>query len=507
MSKCYIHTRHIPREHINLETPMGKRIETNGLLDILEGDNIKVIAEAGVEYIETRLVWACLEKEEGRLDFSRVDRDFARIEALGFKPALFVWPQHIPAWVEITKLKCLEHGTEGSVPSLWDERLLGYYDHVYGEIAKRYGDRIKFLYFGIYGDYGEYTYLIGVKQYIFSSPHTHPGKWCGDALARKDFASRMKEKYGSIEELNKAWGTDFGSFSEDIMPSVGFGGRAELDRERWYADSLTAFTDKVCAIIRKHFPDTRGAMPLGIVGDVDGLNKSDAVKICKKYSITPRWTGWAHLGDFGRSDSLCKRVSSAARFYGTDFGLEAALELYEENAGNAVFEAVSNGASLIHNDPKNYERAIGLYKRLAGMLSGEMPIIDTAVYYPLEDIWVKRIDIFDFARDTGIIRAHLDYELCDSYMIGDGFLDGMKRLILTDGVTLTGVAFDKISAFKEKGGIVEAVGEVFLLETGERIDCFEKVDFGEISDPIYKTLLPSGKKLFKTSENRIYDEE
>ena len=90
MNKCYVHTRHIPREHINLETKMGQRILENGLLDVLDGDNIKVISEANVEYIETRLVWACLEKEKGKLDFSRVDRDFDKIEKLGFKPALFV---------------------------------------------------------------------------------------------------------------------------------------------------------------------------------------------------------------------------------------------------------------------------------------------------------------------------------------------------------------------------------------------------------------------------------
>ncbi len=504
MSKCYIHTRHIPREHINLETPMGKRIETNGLLDILEGDNIKVILDAGVEYIETRLVWYCLEKEQGKLDFSRVNRDFDRIEKLGFKPALFVWPQHVPKWVEITKLKCLEHGEECTIPSLWDERLLGYYDHVYGEIAKRYGDRIKFLYFGIYGDYGEYTYAIGVKQYIFSSPHTHDGKWCGDELAKSDFALCMQKKYGSIDALNKAWGTNHKDFSADIMPEIGVGGVAELDREKWYADSLTSFTDKVCAIIRKHFPNVRGAMPLGIVGDRNGLCKSDAVKLCKKYGITPRWTGWAHLGDFGKSDSLCKRVSSAARFYGTDFGLEAALELYEGNAGNAVFEAVSNGATMIHNDPGNFARAIGLYKKLADMLKGEMPLIDTAVFYPLEDIWVSKADIFDFAKETGSIRSHTDYELCDSYMIKDGFLKGMKRLILTDGISLPKETYEKIREFQKDGGKVEAAGEVYIYETGEKIDIFERVSFSEAVNPVYKTVLPSGTICFTPSENRIY---
>ena len=505
MSKCYVHTRHIPIEHLNLNIPMGQRIVANGLPGVLEGDNIKIISNANVEYIETRLVFSCLEKEEGKLDFSRVDRDIDRIEKLGFMPALFVWPQHVPKWVNITRLKCLEHGLECTVPSLWEPKLLEYYDHVYGETAKRYGDRIKFLYFGIYGDYGEYTYPLGVKQYIFSSEHTHDGKWCGDELAKADFAKCMKEKYGSIEALNRAWGTEHCDFSSDMMPGVGVGGIAELDRERWYADSLTKFTDKVCAIIRKHFPNTRGAMPLGIVGDRNGLNKSDAVKLCAKYNITPRWTGWAHLSDFGRSDSLCKRVSSAARLYGTDFGLEAALELYEDNAGNAVFEARSNGAVLIHNDPGNYARAPELYRKLTEVLCGELPIIDTAVFYPLEDIWLSRIDIYDFAKDTGIIRAHTDYDLADSGMICEGFLERVKTLILTDGVTIPEKALKVIRKWKEKGGIVKACGKVFTFESGEEITDFEKTAYAPVDAPIYKTEFASGTLYYDPANNKIFE--
>lgn len=504
MSKCFVHTRHIPIEHLNLNIPMGKRIVDNGLPGVLEGENIKIIGNANVEYIETRLVWACLEKQQGKLDFSRVDRDVERIERLGFKPALFVWPQHVPGWVRITRLKCLEHGVECTVPSLWDPKLLDYYDHVYGETAKHYGDRIKFLYFGIYGDYGEYTYPLGVKQYVFSSPHTHDGKWCADELAKTDFAKCMKEKYGNIQALNNAWKTELFDFSPDMMPAIGVGGVAELDRERWYADSLTQFTDKVCAIIRKHFPNIRGAMPLGVVGDKNGLNKSDAVKLCAKYNITPRWTGWAHLSDFGKSDSLCKRISSAARFYGTDFGLEAALELYEDNAGNAVFEARSNGAVLIHNDPGNYARAPELYRKLTEVLCGELPIIDTAVFYPLEDIWLSRTDIFDFADDTGTIRQYTDYDLADSGMICEGFLERVKTLILTDKAHIPAKTLDIIRKWKNNGGVVKACGDAFELESGERLTEFENITFEPVRSPVYKTEFPSGELFYNPEKNDIY---
>ena len=63
-------------------------------------------------------------KAPGEFAWSRVDRDAARIERFGMKPALSVWPQHMPRWVDLVRLKCLEHQQESDIPSLWDERLL-----------------------------------------------------------------------------------------------------------------------------------------------------------------------------------------------------------------------------------------------------------------------------------------------------------------------------------------------------------------------------------------------
>ena len=133
--------------------------------------------------------------------------------------------------------------------------------------------------------------------------------------------------------------------------------------------------------------------------------------------------------------------------------------------------------------------------------------MDTAVYYPLEDIWVSDIDIHSFADQAAVIRQHTDYELADSYMIGEGFLDPMKRLILTDGVSVPEATLEIIRAWVKKGGAVGMTGEAFVLESGEKITEFGSISFEESENPIFETQLPSGRIYYNPAENKIYSNE
>jgi beta-galactosidase GanA len=329
----------------------------------------------------------------------------------------------------------------------------------------------------------------GTRHYKFSSEHGHHGFWCGDYLARENFKKCMEEKYGSVEALNKAWGTSYDSFDKDkIMVPVKECTRMQrIDLYKWYSESLINFCDKVCAIIRKHFPDIRGGMPIGVPRDSFGISKTEAVRLCAKYNVQARWTGWAHYEDFEQSEVLAKRVSSPARFYGTDFGEEAALEIYEDNAGNAVYEAITNGTVLIHNDPENYMRAPELYKSLHTLLTGEQPVIDTGVLYPFENEYVGAFDdeefmydengnrTFDvafraFVRDLAPVRRMTNYELADSKMIAGGFLDTVKRMIVPNGSYIPQETINALEDWAKKGGELLFLGKAKVMETDEEIN-------------------------------------
>ena len=149
------------------------------------------------------------------------------------------------------------------------------------------------MYFSFYGDFGEPQYPHSTAHYQFSSPHAHYGYWCGDDLARADYKKFLQKKYKSIADLNKAWDDNISGWDEDLMPAmplVSNSLKKRQDFREWYNSSLIEFIDKVCTIIRKHFPDIRGGYPMG--GDRERLNlgqvKSTVIKkINKKYILIP----------------------------------------------------------------------------------------------------------------------------------------------------------------------------------------------------------------------------
>ena len=144
MSKFYYHTRHIPEEQLRLDTPAGKKVKEELLCDVMDySDNLH---EYGIDVIETRLIWWELEKEPGKYDWSVLEKRIEKIEEAQIDPCVFPWFMHAPEWEhELLRAKCIEHGEESSIISMWEPRLLEVYDRLYGALAKVYGDRIKFL--------------------------------------------------------------------------------------------------------------------------------------------------------------------------------------------------------------------------------------------------------------------------------------------------------------------------------------------------------------------------
>lgn len=509
MNKPIYHSRHIPIEHVLTSVPMGQIVKDNGLCDVLTNPvYVNALKDYGIENIETRLVWTELEPEPGRYVWDRLDRDIALIEKHGFGVGIFPWFQHPPGWEkEMTRCRCLEHGEDSTIPSLWDPALLRTYDRLYGALAQRYGERIRFVYVGVYSDYGEVLYPLGVKHYYFSPPHNHSGFWCSDVLARKDFAQQMATRYETLDSLNDAWGTAFKSWDDDLMPCLPIESnplRRRMDFGQWYTSSLLRYTDAVCALVRKHFPDTPLGLPMGADNEAlkYGQIKSAVAKIAARYNITARWTGIAYLGKFSRSNVLDRRISSPARYYGADFGLEAALEISKDNATNAVYEMLANRAGIIHNDPDNIDRALDIYMRYRHIVQYQPIQCSIAVFYPLEAEQYQcfyeegmtesdkqqetppRKPMNAFYDECEVIRGLCDFEVADSLMIADGFLTGMKDMIIPARCPVPADTAASIAQWIQEGGRLWIHKDKipWVLDTGLPLIDFVKDKIREISD-------------------------
>lgn len=394
---------------------------------------------------------------------------------------------HPPKWeTEIVRAQCLEHGENSSIVSLWDPRTLETYDRLYAALAREMGDLIDFLYVCIYGDFGEPQYLHDTKHYIFSSKHGHFGLWSGDILARASFAARLWEKYGTIDALNAAWGSNYGSFEEDLMiwrENITF----KMDFQQWYTDSLMDFTDKACAVARKHFPNTRMGMPIGCKSDCMclGQTKSTVAKICAKYHIVSRCTTLADFDDFAHSNVVTRRIATASQFYGTDYGVESPLTLAESTAYTAVYQIISSNTVIVHNDPGNIYRAKDVYFKYRD-LPGAMPFYcDWAAYYPVEgekcmhpcgmdDFAVQawKDDAFYPAKvfdELAELRYCVDYHIIDTVLIEDGFLARKPKVVLIRDVELPASVANILDAYSHSGGQVVHIASAppRILETGE----------------------------------------
>lgn len=227
------------------------------------------------------------------------------------------------------------------------------------------------------------------------------------------------------------------------------------------------FTDKVCAIVRKHFPTVRAALPIGCVGEnlYNGQIKSRSAKIAAKYDITARWTGWCLDGEFELSNIGTRRVSTASAFYGADFGLETPLYLSEKTAPHALFEVLSNNTTIIHNDPGNIFRAYDIYKPLRNY-SVSVPFeCNKAVFYPLEGEQLGKIDFYDeYRHDCAKLRRYCDFEVTDSCMLKDGY---KNDLIFTPNVPLLSETAELIKKIGLNAIYCEDTPPI-IIETGEK---------------------------------------
>lgn len=445
---------------------MGRDVARNGLCDTIKPDMLKRLRDFGVELIEMRVVWWEIEPAPGRFDWDRTLRDMDAVQNAGLKVGLMAWLHYPPAWYDPggeahARLRALGNNVDSNVLSLWDAKTVGVYDRLLGIIAGKLKGRLSFVYNTISGSYGEVTYALGARHYKFSPTGSGSGFWAGDRCARASLARELQRKYGTVVALNKAWNGHASSFEDDLMPRSPFHEnplRQRDDYMQWCTDSIMGFADQVCGLYRTHFPGVPGGLPVGFVGESVSVGqvKSRAAKLAAKYGLTARWTGCAHLGSFDRSHVPARRLASAAHFYGAPYGTEAALIINAENAANALYESLANGASMIHDDPQNILRAAKVHAALRPKLVIDPPVTPVAVFYPVESemLQIAGFSWTAFAGRCAEFRHVTDYDICDSTMIADGYLAKKRDLFFLTNTHLRGETAQAIVEFAARGGRV-----------------------------------------------------
>jgi len=197
--------------------------------------------------------WAFMEPVEGHFDFDWLDRNLQLCADQGLKVVLCTPSPTPPVWLtqehpEVLMVDAsgrrMLHGTRQQ--ACWNvDAYREYVGKIVEELGKRYGNDPR------------------VWGWQLDNELSHYGKepcYCDSCQAK--FRVWLKDKYGTIENLNEAWGTSFWSqhyqnFDQIRLPNkeelvAQVNEHALLDARRWFADSAADYLRFQTGILRKY---------------------------------------------------------------------------------------------------------------------------------------------------------------------------------------------------------------------------------------------------------------
>jgi len=210
------------------------------------------IKKLGLEAVQLRIQWRWNEKKEGAYNFDDIDRLFDLAEKTGLDVIIKFMLETAPEYI-YRKYKGYRISPSGELiystanGAFYVGGWLPCFDNpdvrekgglFIREIAKRYRDRKSLI---LYNAWNE--------------PRSRPGTECACSHSVRSYQNWLKEKFGTVEELNNKYGKAWGDF-EDVYPPSGTGDYSEMylwrhwaafsvkDRVRWTVENIKQVDNK-----------------------------------------------------------------------------------------------------------------------------------------------------------------------------------------------------------------------------------------------------------------------
>ena len=442
----------------------------NGDEGMLSPGQTMVLKRTGCTAMCDYTPWCVIEQEEGVWDFSFLKENARRVKEAGLEYNVFCWLHFPPKWYQASDrfvpYENLETGATIEQISLWSPDLPRVFDAFYRRLAEAVGDEIAFMRVAMPSEYGEVGYCAGMTDWIRKQPNAGRGYWCGDPYARADFRARMLKKYGTLEKLNAAWGTDFAAPEDIAMPDP------KAIREKlaesyparrrwsgfltWYNEAWVHCMKTVDAIIRRYFPEDEMIYSLGygtehaVLGNDQGLYVKAMAEIGGS-AQTPGNVGYLPT----------RRVSSACRHYGVPYYTEPPADVPRDRQLNRIFMDLANGVDCWFDYLQNLDRARDYFFEYKAHFTGADPRTTVALWLPSADHalhpeqgWPAQAEMI-----ADPLRDLMAYEVVDDRLIRDGALDslGIRHLILAGATWLDPETLDAVRRWVEDGGVLLAL--------------------------------------------------
>lgn len=214
--------------------------------------DLKKMAEMGITFTHfAEFSWGMLQPEEDRYDFEWLDQAITLAQKHGLKVIMCTPTPTPPVWLSKNYPDILiqrdngvkiQHGRRQHA-SWSSDRYLGYMKNIVSRLAERYGNNPAIIGWQIDNEPGHY----GTVDYSEN--------------AQEKFRLWLRAKYGSVEQLNKVWGTSFWSERYEKFDQIRLPNQQELpekpnphamlDLNRFMADELAGFVIMQADLLRQ----------------------------------------------------------------------------------------------------------------------------------------------------------------------------------------------------------------------------------------------------------------
>jgi len=427
----------------------------------------------GIDLFITRLdALSTPEVAEGRWNWTRPVTEKEATEHAGGTWGLSLHAAFPPTWErpEFTDdfLTCLEHHQQIPALSPWSPSLKPFAEKVWKASAGQFG-MIPVAVVGVHGQFGDAGLPAGFTDLsedlkaqwtaALATDHNHSGFWCADEKALADFSLSMPGKYGGIEKLNAAWGTQVTSpIAFPTTPEAPY--RARLDFVRWYQDGVTAMAGKYLDAAHAAQPTSLLLLPIGPPDACPktGTDISSLIEAAAKRGAAVTMTNGGY-DSFPRNHALSLGLArAAARWYKTPIWLQSASPSDEPGFHQRIAEALCLGSAGFWDWQENWHEFSSDAQSMSRYFTVATSQVDVAVVFPTSANFL-RPDLAApplFLQGAMQLRDYADFDVIDEKLIASGALSNYRVVILMEGAVWEENTLGELESWVKAGGVLLA---------------------------------------------------
>lgn len=221
--------------------------------------DISNMAKLGFKFTHIgEFAWAALEPEEGKYDWSWMDKTLELCQKYNLKVIMCTPSPTPPAWLTSKYPDALLYNAEGRMMQHGGRQHASW-------SSPNYQLKVTAITEALAKRYGNHPAVMGWQ--LDNEPSHYDAHYDFSPVAQAEFRKWLKVKYKNVDELNKEWGGAFWSFQynsidEVLLPNAkaqvqSINPHAWADFVRFNSQELAKFLRMQTNVLRKHIPATQ----------------------------------------------------------------------------------------------------------------------------------------------------------------------------------------------------------------------------------------------------------